>query len=574
MFLLAWLALWIAQFQAAHATPESWFEPAQTVTGNASSGFGSALACSQSVPGINYSYIAVGAPKESSDEGRVHIVGPTGVIQTIAPPALGGTGNFGAALAFLIDLNGDSIQELAVGEPDADGVNGKIHIYLSTGNPAAPYNHCASQIDVASFGSFILQTTTAVTGGVQIVVSTPGTASLQAWNVTYAMAVCTISPSTDYQSSGPVGSRYGQSLGEISVGMVATDLVVGAPQAVSGAGRLYSVSVAGTTTSKFTGIASDKYAVAVASRPDTVVFGFNAPQGFDGNTAYLKTRSGATFGDLCAMSIPMSDLADTAAQSMAHLDGLFSALFPFGAGGSAFGVYRMESETGGAVSLLGVDSGVCLATKQVNNCVLDAGQKQGQALVGGPECITTNGVKVLVVGAPGYSNNTGRIDIYAEGTQRSSALPCTVVDTPTPTPTPTAAPIETPKSTPIPVAPRTSGLPAPEATVTNRQVVVKAPQLTSRVRRLRFIGYQFTVTRTRSAKAVASFDIDQVKFAALGLAGDKKREIFSRRNQITLRNLGAGAYVVSYRAVFTNRSGNTSQRILGKASKTASFRIP
>jgi hypothetical protein len=564
----------MAQFKAAHATPESWFEPAQTVTGNAASGFGSALACSQAVPGVNYSYIAVGAPKENADEGRAYIVGPAGVIQTIAPPALGGTGNFGSALAFLNDINGDSIQELAVGEPDADGVNGKIHIYTSTGNQAVPYSHCASQIDVASFGSFILQTTAAVIGGVQIIVSTPSAAAVKALNVTYAMAVCTISPVADYQSSGPVGSRYGQALGEISTGMLATDLIVGAPQAASGAGRLYSLSLDGTATSKFTGIATDRYAVAVASRPDTIVFGFNAPQGFDGNTAYLKTRSGGTFGDLCALSIPMSDLADTSAQSMAHLDDLFRSLFSFGAAGTAFGVYRTESETGGAVALLGVDSGVCLATKQINNCVLDIGQKQGQALGGGPECVTTNGVKVLLVGAPGYSNNTGRIDLYAEGTERGSALPCTVVDTPTPTLTPTAAPIETPRATPIPVVPRTSGLPVPEARVKNRQVVVRAPKLVSANRRYTLSGYQFTVTRMAGASAITSFSIDQAKFSALGSTSAKKREIFSRRNQITLRNLGAGAYVVSYRAVFTNKSGNTSQRILGRASKTATFRIP
>jgi hypothetical protein len=586
MLLVSTLYVVLGVHIEAYAVPETWATPIQTITGNASSGFGSAIACSASVSGLNHSYIAIGAPQANSGEGRVYVAGPAGVVKTISPPVAGGTGNFGYALTFVSDINGDGINELVIGEPDADGPNGSVHMYLSRDVAADPYIVCGTRTGSISFGSTIFQTSDFRILPVQIVVArTDDSPALETFVVTESMGLCDFTPETYYTGGSSGDSRYGQSLGEIDTGAYPeNDLLVGAPGRGSNAGTVFSKTRVAGMTARYSGVATEQIGVAVASLPISPLFVFNAPYGSSGHTVYVKRQELGSYSDYCSLYIPMSDLSETAGRSLLHLNTVFDDFLSV-VGGAAFASYRSEAETGGSVALFGAASSMCTAAKQVNNCIYDPGQKQGQVLAGGEACVTTGGARILVVGAPGFSSNTGRVDIYAEGSEFESAVPCSApTSTPTPTFTPTATPIPeerpiveptvTPgSSTPIPVDPRTIGLPRPEAQVSKSSVSIIAPLLKSRLKQFRFIGYVFVVIQTSAKTSVGALNVEGAPFTALRTASRKKREIFARRNRITLRNLGSGTYTASYRPVFAQGKGRAVKRVFGRLSAKQLFRI-
>ena len=306
--------------ETASADPETWFNPAHTFTGAASSGFGSAVSCSSEVAGLGHSYFAVGAPQEASGEGRVHIYGPSGLIQTLAAPIADNTGNFGYAVAYVKDINNDSIDELAVGEPNSGGAGGIVHMFLSTGGLEVPYVHCGTRSGDDGFGSFILPMSNLVFSGVRIVVSHARSAEISSWVVTEIGGVCMFASSADYTSSGPEGiqSRYGQSISEIFTLNDGVELIIGAPgdsDPPGGGGQVYSKLAGGAATFRF-GLpgGSEPFGVAVASQAASSKFAFNAPQASGGvNTIYVKERGPTNFTDHCSVSVPMADLAVTAA---------------------------------------------------------------------------------------------------------------------------------------------------------------------------------------------------------------------------------------------------------------------
>ncbi len=573
LLLMTVLSALVGLINEVRAAPETWLNPIQSIEGNAGSGFGSALACSDSV-GPNPSYFAIGAPQENSGEGRVYIAGPSGIITTITPPGLGGTGNFGAAVTFVRDINGDSIDELVIGEPDSDGASGYVHMYLSTGVAADPYMFCGNRMQGVSFGAAIIQTSATIFGGVQIAVGAPLSSppSVEAFNITDSMGSCTFGVAGDYVGSGAVGSRFGQCIGEIDTAQADRELLVGAPLEVSNAGRVYTLARVGGASVQYTGSTLAKFGVAVAAAPTSPFFAFHGPGSSSSDTVYVKGVNPFSFLDLCSLPIPMSDLPDTAAQSLIHLLSAFNSFVP----GTGFATYRDESSTGGSVAFFAVDPFTgCSTPKQINNCIADAGQKQGQALAGGLTCKTTDGKNLLLVGAPGFSGNKGRVDIYAEGSHLSEVAPCGATNTPTPTPTPTptieSSPIVDPTTTPavvtpIPVDPGTRGLPAPTIRLTgSKSVVISAAPLAAKNKNFPFLGWLFTITsRASKSQAQHALMVDALRVTS------KKEQLFARRNMISRRNLKPGTYTVTYQPVF-RRSKDKNARVLGKSSLPAKF---
>lgn len=240
LYCLIALAFLSIPSQALMAAPETWYNPIVTGTGSAGSEFGSALACSSQNTLFSHSLIAVGAPQANSGEGRVHIYGPSGLIKTLTSPNLLASGNFGYAVRFITDLNGDYEDDLVIGEPFLDGTdNGRIHVYLSTGVPAEPYSICGTQTGSSpvTFGSFIVQTDLNLVTP-RIVVATRDSAQLDTFDLTQSMGLCTITPSSDYEGGGSGGatSRYGQSVGYMDTFAGANRLIVGAPREFSNRG--------------------------------------------------------------------------------------------------------------------------------------------------------------------------------------------------------------------------------------------------------------------------------------------------------------------------------------------------
>jgi hypothetical protein len=560
----------------ARADAETWFTPVLSRVGTSSSTFGTSVACGNEDVGVGHSWFAVGAPDEVSGQGRVYIVGPSGIVQTLQSANPGSNQKFGYFVAFITDINGDTNYELVVGEPNPSGSNGYIHVYLSTGNPAAPFSHCKFASGVPSFGSYILQTSIVYSGSAQIVVGVPSTGvpGISGRRITYDVftGTCDVVADNTYGSTGNFESRYGQSIGEIE-GASGSNLLIGAPGLTSSAGGVYQEESGSAPALEFTGSSAANLGASIASRFLSPLVAFSAP--FALNTLSVRTHNQGVFSltAVCDLQVPMTSLPSTASQSLVHLSNVFDGFVGISSG-AVFGSYRDEAATGGSVVFFGVQSSTCTSLKQVNNCAADPTQKQGAAIAGGPQCYWTEGANAVVVGSPGFSSNSGRIDIYLENTESESPSPCTVpTNTPTPTSTPTATPtLEqalTPApgfdSTPIMVEPSTGGLPAPNATVAGKNVAIVAPLLVGKT--LKFIGYQFVVTLIRSSRSTLAVDT-----VAVLRTSAKKREIFSKRNRISLRNLAPGSYAVTYRPVFQSPKSR-SKRILGKTSARGTFQV-
>ena len=106
---------------SASGAPETWFEPAASLIGTeAGARLGEALSCSNPVGGAQgESFIAAAAPDEDSGKGAVYIyrlsTSTSNPVQRLISGAPGAGKRFGASVAFFKDLNGDGVDELAIG---------------------------------------------------------------------------------------------------------------------------------------------------------------------------------------------------------------------------------------------------------------------------------------------------------------------------------------------------------------------------------------------------------------------------------------------------------------------------
>lgn len=554
-----------------YAAPETWINPSATIFGSDSSKFGSALACSTSVVGLGHSYIAVGSPLANGGLGTVDILDPDGTfIQSLN--TVGGPGRFGQAVAFVKDINGDSIQELLAGEPGSGGITGYAHLFLSTNNPANPYVLGCSFNDGPGTGDFVIGTSHALApDSVHVMISNSASPMVAAYNVVYAAGSCTFNFDATYSQSGPSGSRFGQSVAEIFD--ADSVLLIGAPLILSNAGRVYSKSQSIAAVPRYDGAVPEQLGVAVVARPlgaMTDSIAFNAPFSASNGTVYVKTQSSLTFSDVCSQDIPMSDLPSTAAQSLAHMGSVFDNLAEVSGGGVTFASYRSELETGGSVAVFGAKDNICSAEKQINNCAFDQGQGQGQSNAGGPNCVDGS-IKLLIVGSSGWQSNKGRVDIYREGDELPAAVPCTA-----PTNTPTATPTPSPTYTPTPsegfgegekpILLRPSNTPpAPSINAKGRDISVSVPLFASR--RFQIVGYLFRIT-FRPTPTISSKTLENIEAFN---SRAKKSTIFLRRNRTTLRNLAPGSYSFRYQVQFRHkRTGTTT---LGRLSKSVTVTV-
>jgi hypothetical protein len=86
-------------------------------------------------------------------------------------------------------------------------------------------------------------------------------------------------------------------------------------------------------------------------------------------------------------------------------------------------------------------------------------------------------------------------------------------------------------------------------------------------------GYQFTITQTSTAASASTFSFEDSPFEALSKTSSKKRQIITKRNQITLRKLGKGTYRVTYQAVFRKKLKTGLKTIFGKMSAARVFTV-
>lgn len=574
----------------ALAAPETWIVPSISFEGTAASGrFGDALACSKANATTNdRSYIAVGAPNENSGQGRVYIFdadAPSSAIVSISSPNPAPM-NFGAAVAFIVDQNGDDIDDLAVGEPGT----GSVYIYTSaTVLGVLTYQYCKGIQIAASYGANLLGLRGPFTAAgyvERLVVADPDSGTVHGLDLSGGCA----SP-IQYVSRfvmDNAGSRLGTSLAELpdtalGDGDTGSDVLAGQPDIAGNGGRLVllesnEVETAGSIVSE------QEYGSALGGSYLSDYFGVGSPYRNSGRGG-VDIHNGSS-GVVCSAEIPPEDSSSLFGSSMAHLHLSFPGLFA-SANLATFASHRSESTTGGSVALFAYTTGgQCNNTKQVNNCIGDATQEQGKVIVGGPDCLTNStGTprRLMVFSSPGWSSNKGRVDVVIDGTELGAAQACGAPPAPTSTPTPTAthttAPTNTPSvdpvepsPTPVPLGPG-AVVPPPSVSVEQKVVTVIIPDSkisltaaqTAKLIKTLMTKYKqtkakatalannpanftitYNITISPSSGAAGAVTVNSTIDAAASAA--KKRQIKSRLNRVSVRGLPAGRYSVVYAA--------------------------
>ena len=592
-----------------HAVPETWLDTTLSLEGaNAGARFGDALACSQASEITSQrSFIAVGAPSESEGAGRVYLYdadAPLAPLQVLVPPAhvflseataipdtptSGPERKFGAAVAFVSDVNGDAIDDLVVGEPRVSPQGGFIHVYGSASSGSGvEYALCQSFGLNASFGSHVIAmrgVSSAQGHNEKLVVSSPESGDTYGLDISHACEG-TISAATRFTATHR-GGGFGTSLAEVPDSVMGTgdgssDLLVGQPHGSGDAVGVTYLLGSDETESEFSRGAEADYGSVVAGSYQSSFIGIASPER-QGGRGGVDVFNGAT-GRVCRAEPESGEGPQLFGSSLAHLGTTFASLFP-SESFVTFAARSSEEGTGGALSLFSFNGTDCARHVRINNCIRDATQEQGKVIVGGGDCRTTrNGASqpLLLFSSPGWSGATGRVDAVSIGLEGGAPRSCfaagdvtpvPVDPTPIPTltPTPTALPEVYP--TPIEVAPGVGDLPAPTVTVSNQVVTITAPVATPKLTGAAYqaalkllqrrglsrrqaeqalreltVSYIFIVKRSLFAEKVFPLGVE-----VLGGRSSRSSLIRNRRNQISLRGLAAGKYQVSYKVVVSTK---------------------
>lgn len=127
-------------------------------------GFGYSVAIVNDFDGDKAREIAVGAYGVNGNDGRVYLMKGSGTgisataLRTFNPPVAGTRGYFGFSL-MAGDFNTDLYGDLAVGETDADGERGKVHVfYGTTGTSVLTRSLSGTHTGVGYFGQGLVTT--------------------------------------------------------------------------------------------------------------------------------------------------------------------------------------------------------------------------------------------------------------------------------------------------------------------------------------------------------------------------------------------------------------------------------
>ncbi len=551
------------------ATPETFIEPHVSLRGGPAGGrFGDSLACSQvSVTGGNRSIIAVGAPEEASGAGAVYLHDPANpdvALQRLVSPAAGAGLHFGAAVAFINDINGDGADDLVVGEPA--GSAGSIHVYGSNLTGSTPsYTFCASSAHETSLGSQLLGLRGQIGGSETLIASAPASGSTYSFDLSGACsgALGVTLSFTRLSQGGELGASLAEApstfvppVGTPGASSPASQVLVGQPNLSSTAGKVLVLNGSGATSELRYGEQGFGASLAASHRSTVAAIGSPGRDGGKGGVDLIDD-TGAL---LCSVVPDSGSDSRGFGASLAHLEGSFAGLL----GAANFATNRPEPTTGGSLALFGWSVGApsCTAGVQVNNCEDDAQQEQGRVIVGGADCIVRrngSGHAAFAFSSPGWRQDRGRVDIVVDGSQRSAPITCSG-----------SGPAE-PGEQSTPVEPGDDDLPAAEVDVSGKIVQVQLPLLQPSLtgenydRALRKLQRKEGLSKGEARKALRRLEVIYVvSIVQAGRAGAAS-VIASRtlgrpswqhrikKNRLSVRNLKPGSYSLTWRAVIATK---------------------
>lgn len=458
------------------AVPQTWLRPSIELEGvTAGARFGSKVACSSPALDVgSRSVVAVGAPSAEMGAGAVYLFDPAKPAQAfeiLRPVGIDGAGQFGSAVEFVSDINGDGIDEIVVGAPHtASSGGGAIFAFVSLlQGDSLTYVQCGSEVGNVSFGAQIRELKSRQNSlGVMVAVAAPTQSTLSGYLLQMSGAnACSFSQDPDLTSTGELGSSYGASLAEVMMGNGTTDLLVSAPNTGS-LGTITALQIGDPLALKESSIKqpiSPGVGIAgasVASSFSSGIFAVGNPRGAD-NRGQVSLHATDTLSNrlVCNVELSVDENSQEFGRVVAHLGQSFVSLL--GSNQVVVAVSRSEASTGGAVALIGATSSGCSATFELNNCQEDPLQEQAAALAGGEACqLLVGGAikRMLVSGSPGWHEGRGRVDISFEGSEVLTPIACDSVAQLQPL----ISPIITGSATPLITPFALGGTPSPTAT--------------------------------------------------------------------------------------------------------------
>jgi hypothetical protein len=526
---------------------------------------------------------AVGAPAEHNGAGAVYIYKTNDINaapQRIVSPNPGAGKGFGTALAFIDDYDGGGSPELVITEPNPNGTEAKVWVFKG-GAVGSDYSLCDGaggsnpQTLPAGSGDSVVSLGTIV-AGFPLRVFAVGSSARGAVDsfhnlLSFDNSRCEIARNEYFSSSGAAGSGYGYSISSFFVpGTEITGLLSGAPTKSSLAGAVElqergDINNGGGAHSVIqSGAAGEMLGLGVAGDSSSR---WSAFSGLGTSKVYVNHN----LNNVCSVSMP---LAQGGSQTLAYAPNLTYGI------DAQFAVYRAETRTGGSVGLVRTSGNQC-TSKTYTNCILDELQEQGSALTS----VNCWGRKsdgsiapALLVGAPGYQNSRGRVDLIVNGSELQSAKVCPGTEPP-PTPTPTPGGSNPPGGSgdaPVLVQPGQGGLPAPKLSLLpgSTSLMIEMPPVALKDQRalVNLLQRRFNIRTKRAARQMAA--------SGLEMLYEVRITTIQRQARGSVRSLAdfivADAHAASISRktrMFLTRNRTTSARVQANSTAEVSYRI-
>ena len=418
--------------------------PATTLTGEAADNyFGGSVATAGDVNGDGYADVVVGANAYGGYTGRayVYLGGASGLATTAATTLTGETGafsSFGGSVATAGDVNGDGYADLVVGARSAAGGNGRAYVYLggATGLATTAATTLTGETTTSVFGDSVA-TAGDVNGDgyADVVVGARGDSVNTGRVYVYLGGASGLATTAATTLTGEAAwNFFGMPVataGDVN-GDGYADLVVGAYGYGGGSGRAYvylggASGLATTAATTLTGAASDQLGCSVATAGDVNGDGYaDVVVG----ASYYSAGTGRAYVHLGGAS----GLATTAATTLTGAtNGNYFGYSVATAGdvnGDGFadvvvGAYGYSTNTGRAYVYLGGAGGLATSATLLTG---ETTANSFGASVATAGDVNGDGYADVVVGASGYSTNTGRAYVYHGG---ASGLATTAATTTT-----------------------------------------------------------------------------------------------------------------------------------------------
>jgi hypothetical protein len=566
------------------AQVETWYEPTNSLTGGVDGArFGASVSCGVASTGFQdfTPLFAVGAPAENNGAGAVYIYKTNDINaapQRIVSPNPGAGKGFGTALAFIDDYDGAGSPELVITEPNPNGTEAKVWVFKG-GAVGSDYSLCDGaggsnpQTLPAGSGDSVVSLGTIV-AGFPLRVFAVGSSARGAVDsfhnsLSFDNSKCEISRNEYFSSSGAAGSGYGYSISSFFVPSTEiTGLLSGAPTKSSLAGAVELQergdfgSGGGSHSVIQSGAAGEMLGTGVAGDSSSR---WSAFSGLGTSKVYVNHN----LNNVCSVSMP---LAQGGSQTLAYAPNLTYGI------DAQFAVYRAEARTGGSVGLVRTSGNQC-TSKTYTNCILDELQEQGSALTS----VNCWGRKsdgsiapALLVGAPGYQNSRGRVDLIVNGSELQSAKVCPGTEPP-PTPTPRGSnPPGGSGDAPILVQPGQGGLPAPKLSLlpgsTNLLVEMPVVAIRNQAKLAKLLQQRLRIRSQRRAQQMAASGYEL--FYEVRITTTQKQPRGAVRALADLLVADAEAASISRKTrTKLSRDRTTLMRVQANASVEAQYRI-